>query len=203
MNLAGFLIEKAPPSNEQSDKETLMAVDAWKDSDYLYQNYIVNGLSNALYEMYCSTKTTKKLWKILDRKYKTENVGTKKFIVGRYWNLKMVDSKPLINEVHELQVFIQEIHSERTIICKAFQVTSIIKKLQPRWKDFNSYLKHKRKEVDVETFVGKLCIKDDNRRSNKRFLHVMVKTNIMEHSQSSKNKKKTEKDFKDSKLELK
>ncbi|XP_048322737.1 DNA topoisomerase 1-like [Ziziphus jujuba] len=36
LRLARFLTEDAPPSDEESDKETLMAVNAWKNSDYLY-----------------------------------------------------------------------------------------------------------------------------------------------------------------------
>nr|XP_048319503.1 uncharacterized protein LOC125418864 [Ziziphus jujuba var. spinosa] len=73
LGLARFLIEDEPPSDEKSDKETLMAVDAWKNFDYLCQNYVLNGLSDALYIMYCCTKSAKELWETLDRKYKTEN----------------------------------------------------------------------------------------------------------------------------------
>ncbi|XP_060675872.1 uncharacterized protein LOC132805104 [Ziziphus jujuba] len=78
LGLARYLTEDAPPSNEESDKETLMAVDAWNNSDYLCRNYVLNGLSDVLYGVYCGTKSAKELWETLDRKYKTENVGSEK-----------------------------------------------------------------------------------------------------------------------------
>ncbi|GJT35253.1 hypothetical protein Tco_0658966 [Tanacetum coccineum] len=46
-----------------------------------------------LYNVYCKTTTAKELWESLERKYKTEDVGTKKFVVARFLDYKMVDSK--------------------------------------------------------------------------------------------------------------
>ena len=43
--------------------------------------------------------TTKKFWASLDKKYKTEDVGITKFVMGRYLELKMVDNKNVINQV--------------------------------------------------------------------------------------------------------
>ena len=43
----------------------------------------------------------KKLWASLNKKYKAEDVGTKKFIIGRFLKYKMVDSKTMINQVQE------------------------------------------------------------------------------------------------------
>nr|XP_015888322.2 uncharacterized protein LOC107423301 [Ziziphus jujuba var. spinosa] len=131
LNLARFLIQDMPPSNEESDKETLMAVDAWKHFDYLCQNYILNGLSDALYGVYCGTKSANELWETLDNKYKTENVGSGKFVVGRLLDYVMVDSKSLMSQVHELQVLIQELLTEEMTINEAFQLTSMIEKLPP------------------------------------------------------------------------
>ena len=44
---------------------------------------------------------TKKLWTSLDKKYMTEDVGTKKFIMGRFFDFKMVDSKTVISQMQE------------------------------------------------------------------------------------------------------
>ncbi|KAL2542001.1 Uncharacterized protein Adt_02979 [Abeliophyllum distichum] len=56
------------------------------------------------------TGHAKELWESLDRKYKTEDAGAKKFIVGLFVDYKMVDSKPVISQVQELQVILLEIH---------------------------------------------------------------------------------------------
>lgn len=45
-------------------------------------------LVDALYNVYCKSKTAKKIWKSLDRKYNTEDVGTKKFVMARFLDYK-------------------------------------------------------------------------------------------------------------------
>ncbi|GKG43156.1 hypothetical protein Tco_0479840, partial [Tanacetum coccineum] len=42
------------------------------------------------------TTTAKELWESLERKYKTEDAGTKNFVVARFLDYKMVDSKNVI-----------------------------------------------------------------------------------------------------------
>uniref|UniRef100_A0A2N9G5F0 CCHC-type domain-containing protein n=1 Tax=Fagus sylvatica TaxID=28930 RepID=A0A2N9G5F0_FAGSY len=83
LNLAKFLYEDAPTLNEnESDKQVVAAIDAWKHADFLCKNYILNGLDNTLYNVYSQIKTARELWDSLDKKYKTEDAGTKKFIEG-------------------------------------------------------------------------------------------------------------------------
>ncbi|GJV00917.1 hypothetical protein Tco_1330187 [Tanacetum coccineum] len=48
-------------------------------------------------------QTAKELWESLERKYKTEDAGTKKFVVARFLDYKMVDSKNVISQVQDLQ----------------------------------------------------------------------------------------------------
>ena len=55
----------------------------------------------------------------------------------------MVDSKTVVNQVQELQVIIHEIHDKGMVLGESFQVTTVIEKLAPAWKDFKNYLKHK------------------------------------------------------------
>ena len=50
--------------------------------DFLSRNYVVNGLHDSLYNVYSTIKTAKELWESLDRKYKYEDAGAKRFIVG-------------------------------------------------------------------------------------------------------------------------
>ncbi|GJZ22567.1 putative RNA-directed DNA polymerase [Tanacetum coccineum] len=67
--------KEGQPSNAQA----VQAVKAWKHSNILCHNYVLNGLVDYLYNVYCKTTTTKELWESLERKYKTEDAGTKKF----------------------------------------------------------------------------------------------------------------------------
>ena len=99
--------------------------------------------------MYSSVDLVKNLLTSLEKKYKTEVVGSKKFIVGKFLDYKMVDFKTVINQVQEIQVILYDIYAENMTLSESFQVASIIEKLSPSWKDFKNYLKHKRKEIKL------------------------------------------------------
>ena len=60
LNLARFTHEKAQSLNEgETDRQVVAAVHAWKHGEFLWQNYILNGLDNTLYNVY-SVKTLQK-----------------------------------------------------------------------------------------------------------------------------------------------
>ena len=83
LNLARFLTEKAPKLKEdERDIQVISAVDAWKHYDFMYRNYVVNALTDSLYNVYTDKKIDNELWESLDRKYKIEDEGGKKFVLG-------------------------------------------------------------------------------------------------------------------------
>ncbi|KAH9727083.1 CCHC-type domain-containing protein [Citrus sinensis] len=190
LNLARFLTKDAPkPKEGETDFQVASAIDAWNQSDFLCKNYVMNGLSDSLYNVYIGKKTAKELWESLERKYKTEDASTKKFVVGRFLDYKMVDSKTVISQVQELQIILSDILAEGMHSSETFQVAAIIEKLPPAWKDFKSYLKHKRKEMNIEGLVVKLRIEEDNRNAEKRGAISVAKANFVEHGPKNKNTK--------------
>nr|GEU48642.1 hypothetical protein [Tanacetum cinerariifolium] len=141
-----------PVEGQSSNAQAVQAVEAWKHSDFLCHNYVPNGLIDHLYNVYYKTTTAKELWESLECKYKTEDAGTKKFVVARFLDYKMVDSKNVISQVQDLQV------------------------------DFKNYLKHKQKEMSVEDLVVRLCIEEDNRLAHKdTYTPDSAKANMIEH----------------------
>ncbi|KAK3041153.1 hypothetical protein RJ639_028632 [Escallonia herrerae] len=138
LNLARFLQEDAPDLGENPDRQTVAAMDAWKHSDFLCKNYILNGLDNALYNVYSPMVNAKALWESLERKYKTEDTGSKKFVVDKFLDFKMVDSKTVISQVQEFQLILHDIHAEGMVLGESFQVAALIEKLPPIWKDFKN-----------------------------------------------------------------
>ena len=58
----------------------------------------------------------KKLWASFNKKYKIKNVGTKKFVVGRFLKYKMVNSKTVISQVQEFQLILHEIKAVYSFI---------------------------------------------------------------------------------------
>ncbi|PHT72391.1 hypothetical protein T459_23176 [Capsicum annuum] len=98
--LQRFTSEDAPEVPEEtSDKGSFVIVEAWKHSNFLCRNYILSGLQDDLYNFYSGTKTSKKLWRALERKYKIENAGIKKFLVAWFLDFKMIDSKSVVSQV--------------------------------------------------------------------------------------------------------
>ncbi|KAK3034806.1 hypothetical protein RJ639_033711 [Escallonia herrerae] len=124
----------------------------------------------------------KALWESLERKYKTEDAGSKKFVVGKFLDFKMVDSKTVISQVQEFQLILHDIHAEGMVLGESFQVAALIEKLPPTWKDFKNYLKHKRKEMKLEDLIVRLRIEEDNRQSEKKAgnYHQEAKANVVE-----------------------
>lgn len=100
LKLSSILKEDCPitPQDKQT-KETVSATEAWKHSDFLCRNYILNGLDDSLYNVYSTFKTSKLLWESLEKKYKTEDAGMKKFIVEKFLDFKMNDPSLLSNKL--------------------------------------------------------------------------------------------------------
>ncbi|KAM2872681.1 hypothetical protein FF1_020165 [Malus domestica] len=98
MNLAHVVKEEALKSNENPmTKETIMAIKAWNHSEFCCRNYILNSLDDNLYDIYSLRKTAKELWESMEKKYKINDAGSKKFVIGKFLKYTMVDSKSVLS----------------------------------------------------------------------------------------------------------
>ncbi|TMX03339.1 hypothetical protein EJD97_016939 [Solanum chilense] len=142
--------------------------------------------------VYNNAKTSKELWDALEKKYKIEDAGMKKFIVAKFLDYKMIDSKTIVTQVQELQVTIHDLLAEGLIVNDVFQVAAIIEKLPPLWKNFKNYLKHKCKEMTVEDLKVRLRIEEDNKTAEKRSrgISAISGVNIVEEDPSKLKKSK-------------
>ncbi|KAL0451833.1 UNVERIFIED_CONTAM: hypothetical protein Slati_1161400 [Sesamum latifolium] len=120
------------------------------------------------------------------------DAGLKKFIVKKFLEFKMVDSKAVMNQVQEFQMILHDLHAEGMKLSEFFQVAVMIEKLPPLWKDFKNYLKHKRKEMGLEDLIVRLRIEEDNRLSEIKSekLQIGAKANLMEENKNTSNKRK-------------
>ena len=192
MNPAPVLYEDALLLKEgETDKQVQATMETWNHSDFLCKNYILNSLDNTLYNVYNPIRTAKELLESLEKKYKTKDVGLKKFVVNRFLELKMIDSKIVMSQVQELQIILHEIHAKKMVLNESFQVATMIEKLPPSWKD---YLKHKHKEMGLEDLIVRLRIEEDNQVSNKkpRKLPIESKANLVEQKLGKKRKYSSE-----------
>ena len=119
----------------ETDKKVVATMEAWKHVDFLCRNYVLNGLDNSLYNVYCAFNTARELWESLDEKYKIKDARLKKFVVGKFLDYNMLDSKTVISQVQDLQVILPDIHAEGMSLNESFQVAAIIEKLPPLYME--------------------------------------------------------------------
>ncbi|XP_075083551.1 uncharacterized protein LOC142167286 [Nicotiana tabacum] len=216
LSLQHFISEDVLVLGEETpENERFVVTEAWKRSDFLCINYILSCLEDGLYNVYSVIKISRELWNAPEKKYKTKDVGLKKFVAAKFLDFKMVDGKSVITQVQELQVIIHDLLAEGVdrvnifiqdidyftnykfmiegmVINETFQVAAFIEKLPPIWKDFKNYLKHKRKEMTLEYLIVCLRIEEDNKASEKKFCgnSTIIGANIIEEASTSNRKRK-------------
>ncbi|GKD65705.1 zinc finger, CCHC-type containing protein [Tanacetum coccineum] len=62
------------------------------EDDYICRGHILNGMFDALFDVYQNVGSAKELWDQLESKYMAEDDYSKKFLVSNFNNYKMVDS---------------------------------------------------------------------------------------------------------------
>ncbi|KAM6586714.1 hypothetical protein CsatA_009319 [Cannabis sativa] len=161
--------EASTDKDKEAEREKQQKdLDSWVENDFLCKNFILNGLSDDLYDYYNSDKSANEIWDALQKKYDTEEAGTKKYAVSRYLKYQMVDDKPVEAQSHELQKIAHEIISEGMTLDEQFQVAVLIDKLPLSWKDFKSTLRHKTKEFSLESLITRLRIEEEARKQDQK-----------------------------------
>nr|GEW66530.1 zinc finger, CCHC-type [Tanacetum cinerariifolium] len=64
----------------------------WENDDYICHGHILNGMSDALFDVYQNVGSEKELWDQLESKYMADDASSKKFLVSNFNNYMMVDS---------------------------------------------------------------------------------------------------------------
>ena len=82
-------------------------------------------LIDPFYQVYSEISIAKELWRSLDKKYRGEDVVCQKYMVSKSHDFKMVDSKPIMDQVEAFQLICHEIAAEGMSICKTFTTVSL------------------------------------------------------------------------------
>ena len=112
------------PTNEDSD-ELKAERKKRREDELICRGHILNALSDRLYDLYTDTQSTVEIWNALEFKYKAEEEGTKKFLISKYFDFKMVDDKPILVQ-HELQVLANKLRAGKIDITETFHVGAIL-----------------------------------------------------------------------------
>ncbi|GAV64739.1 UBN2_2 domain-containing protein [Cephalotus follicularis] len=109
------------PSAEAIDK-VIKQKKKREEDELLCRCHILNTLSDRLHDLFTEMKSAREIWTTLEFKYKAEEEGTNKYLIAKYFDFKMVDTKPVLEQVHELQVIVNKIHGRKIILPESFQV---------------------------------------------------------------------------------
>ena len=141
-----------PHASDEDIDEIKAQRKKWVEDELICRGHILNTLSDHLYDLYTSMKSPKEIWNTLEAKYKTEKIGTNKFIIQKYFDYKMLDNVSVLDQVHELQILVNKLRDLSINIPESFQVGAIIAKLPPNWNNFRKKLLHMSKDLTLEQF---------------------------------------------------
>ena len=65
-----------PTTSDENTNEIKAQRKKREEDELICRGYILNTLSDCLYDLYTSMKSPKEIWNVLEAKYKTEKVGT-------------------------------------------------------------------------------------------------------------------------------
>ncbi|XP_019173288.1 PREDICTED: uncharacterized protein LOC109168888 [Ipomoea nil] len=149
---------------------------------------LLHYMSDALLDIYASHKCAKTIWDLLRKKYGSDDAGRKKYAVARWLNYKMMDGKPVIDQVHEYENLVGDLITEGIPVSDALQTYSLLEKLPESWSGFQNKMKHEPKECTWEEMVNHINIEEAFclRQSSISFSEKM-KANVIETSDRSKN----------------
>jgi hypothetical protein len=139
----------------------------WEEDGYTCWGNILNTFIDPLLDTYAQKKFAREIWEALENKYKIGDFGNKSYLVNNYFDFKMVDDKPILNQVHEIQLIVQQLYYEGIPIDEKLQVGAIIAKLPLTWKDYRKSFKRKGDDLTLEGLQRQLCIEEESRLLDK------------------------------------
>lgn len=80
-----------------------MRKNKYDNDDYIWMGHILNGMSDTLFDMYQNFGSSNELWEKHETRYMMEDATSKKFLVSCFNNYKMIDSRPVMEQMHEIE----------------------------------------------------------------------------------------------------
>ena len=96
----------------------------------------------------------------------------------------MVDNHSLVEQSHEIQLIIGELHQLGCISPDAFIPEGIIAKLPPTWRGFSMALKHGNENMYVKNLLASLDVKEKSQGKDcaSKAREAQLSVNIIQHA---------------------
>ncbi|GJU49905.1 hypothetical protein Tco_1219460 [Tanacetum coccineum] len=107
----------------------------------------------------------------LEFKFKQQEEGTNRYLFSKFFNFQMVDEKPILEQVHELQILVNKFNVLSISTPKMLQVGDIVSKLPASWNDILKKLINNKNDYSLDDLLKHLRIEEEARNRNKRVNH--------------------------------
>ncbi|KAL3536699.1 hypothetical protein ACH5RR_000065 [Cinchona calisaya] len=139
------------------------AVQQWVDDEYRCRHYILNSLSDNLFDQYSKKNgcSAKELWEELKSVY-NEDYGTVRSQINKYIQFQMVDGISVLEQAQELQRIFNTITASGIWMDDNFHVSVIISKLPPSWKEYRANLMQE-EVLPLNVLMHRLEVEEESR----------------------------------------
>ncbi|GJY44990.1 hypothetical protein Tco_0433203 [Tanacetum coccineum] len=114
-----------PEDDDDTTVEQLRKRAKWNNDDYVYRGLILNGMFDPLFDIYQSVESFKELWDSLEAKHMIEDASSKKFLVSKFTNYKMTNSRPVMEQYNKLLGILGRFTQHKMNIDDAIQLTLV------------------------------------------------------------------------------
>lgn len=119
----------------------------------MFMGALFNILGENIVDTYMSFDNGKDAWDALEAKFGVCDAGTELYIMEQFYDYKMTDDRPIVEQAHEIQSLAKELEQFKCTLLDKFVAGGIIAKLPPSSRNFATSLKHKRQEFSVSGLI--------------------------------------------------
>ena len=121
-----YVLSTPYPQDEVTNGEYSEQQKKWIEDDYVSRFTILNAMTNSLFNVFHKFATSLELWNAIQRRYVNEDTGNKSFLINKYVEFKMDDSKPIIEQVNTLNDIATECADAGESFSENFQVSTTL-----------------------------------------------------------------------------
>jgi hypothetical protein len=140
--------------------------------DNLFCGAIISVLVDNLVDTYLQRKTGKDIWEALEAQYGATDAGGELYVMEQFLDYRMVEDRSVVEQGHEVQALAKELENYSKeapcVLPNKFVAGAIITKMPHSWRDFDTSLKHKRKEFTFDDLIVTLDIEEKARAKDTR-----------------------------------
>ena len=163
--------------------------------DNLFRDAIISVQPKNLVDTYLTLSMGKDVWDALEAKFGVSDAGSELYVMEQFYDYKMVDDRSVVEQTHEIQVLAKDLEhyckNAPCVLPDKFVAGGIIAKRSPSWRDFATYLKHKRQEFSIANLIGTLDVEERARAKDTRekgFVESSSANFINPHKKKKENK---------------